>query len=66
MYCYRESIGIDERLDETWVTVFGYVLCCITVFGYILVCRIFRMLTIVIISIVFLPCEHMRGRSWES
>jgi len=21
-----ESIGIDERLDETWVTVFGYVL----------------------------------------
>jgi len=26
--CCSESIGIDERLDETWVTVFGYVLLC--------------------------------------
>ena len=25
-YCCSESIGVDERLDETWVTVFGYVL----------------------------------------
>ena len=29
--CCSESIGIDERLDETWVTVFGYVLLCIAV-----------------------------------